>query len=131
MNNNINKLINILNTAVVQAKVYHFNLTLAGAHMHVGTFYDDLGELFDDLVEEYIGLNRVENPEYTLSFDPIQLLTLKQPDDTDEIKFYFYNVSVAIQKIKDSLGLELKTLNNTIDDILSRINKFLYQISLI
>jgi len=128
----------ILNKAASIIKMCHWYVCDHNAHEILGDLYDDLSDLFDKLQEEIIGTCKENNATFP-SFNStlIQLDHIEAYRDNDYILDYYYNVAGVIKDILTSLEFNqyittVKSgLTNTKEDIITRINKANYLLSMI
>jgi hypothetical protein len=128
----------ILNKATSTIKMLHWYVCDHNAHEILGDLYDDLTDLFDKLQEEVIGTSKeysVIFPSFNIS--AIQLEHIEMYQDNKVIIDYYYGVVNTIKDMITSLEFDnyvtsVKSgINNTKEDIISRINKANYLMSMI
>jgi DNA-binding ferritin-like protein len=128
----------ILNKATSTVKMLHWYVLDHNAHEILGDLYGDLTDLFDKLQEEIIGTSK----EYSVVFpsfniNGIQLENIEMYKDNQVIIEYYYNLANLIKDMLTSLEFNnyvtnVKSgINNTKEDILSRINKANYLLSMV
>jgi DNA-binding ferritin-like protein len=128
----------ILNKATSTIKMLHWYVVDPNAHEILGELYNDLTDLFDKLQEEVIGTSM----EYSIVFpsfniNGIQLEHIEMYQNNQVIIDYYYNLANLIKDMLTSLEFNnyvtsVKSgINNTKEDILSRINKTNYLLSMI
>jgi len=128
----------ILNKATSTIKMLHWYVLDYNTHEILGDLYDDLTDLFDKLQEEIIGTSK----EYSVTFPSfnisgIQLEHIEMYQDNQVIINYYYNLANLIKDMLTSLEFNnyvtsVKSgINNTKEDILSRINKTNYLLSMV
>jgi hypothetical protein len=128
----------ILNKATSTIKMLHWYVLDYNTHEILGDLYDDLTDLFDKLQEEIIGTSK----EYSVTFpsfniSDIQLEHIEMYQDNQVIINYYYNLANLIKDMLTSLEFNnyvtsVKSgINNTKEDILSRINKTNYLLSMV
>lgn len=59
-----------LEHATIQIKFWHQQTTFYSEHMALGTFYEGISDLSDNLVEVYMGAHQRTNGEFGLRFKP-------------------------------------------------------------
>jgi hypothetical protein len=109
------------------------------AHIIMGALYDDIKILFDDLQEEIIGTSSGSNVIFPkISFNLSQLESIYNFKDTDcNILNIYYQLYNEITNALTSTELRGYTTNiksgiqNTIDSVISRLNKTNYLLSLL
>lgn len=128
----------VLNKTTSIIKMLHWYVLDHNAHEILGDLYDDLTDLFDNLQEEIIGTSK----EYSVTFPSfnisgMQLEHIEMYQNNGVIIDYYYSVANNIKQILTSLEFNnyinnVKSgINNTKEDIISRINKANYLISMI
>lgn len=124
------EIINKLNESITQTKVYHFQTDNFSTHTALGGLYDILASNFDDLVEQYIGIERVKDEKFLIEFSDIKLVSIKNRLNVDDIKAYYAELLLDIKDAYTKLNGVQIILSNILEDIASAITKFLYQINL-
>ena len=127
-----------LNKAVSVIKMLHWYVCDHNIHEILGDLYDDLTDLFDKLQEEIIGTSKEYN-EIFPSFNStlFQLENIDDYRDNETIMSYYNKTADDIKVILTSIEFNgyianVKSgLNNTKEDILSRINKANYLLSMV
>lgn len=128
----------ILNNALTDIKMMHWFVLDNNAHEILGDLYSDLNDLFDKLEEEIIGTSKeydVIFPLHDLACIKIDSITAFQ-NNQSIIDRYFETVNV-IKNLLTSLEFNNYTnsvksgINNIKEEIISRINKSNYLISMI
>lgn len=131
----------ILNEITSTIKMLHWYVLDHNTHEILGDLYDDLTDLFDKLQEEIIGTSRETNVVFP-SFDGgiLQLnstANIQCYKNNESIITHYYNVANIIKEILTSLEFNnyitsVKSgLTNTKEDIISRVNKANYLLSMI
>lgn len=117
----------------------HWYVLNYDAHKILGSLYEDLDGLFDKLQEEVIGVCRQSNTALprvnavVLDLDHI----LQYRDENGNILETYYKVYSILTELLTSLEFnnfltQSKTgIHNTVDEIISRLNKANYLLSLI
>jgi hypothetical protein len=128
----------ILNQITSMIKMSHWYAKDYNSHVILGDLYDDLTELFDKLQEEIIGTVNSNDSVLFPMFNGIDLSNNSELSNNDYNSIVVYHNTVeAIQNILTSIEFKnyvtsVKSgINNTVEDILSRINKTNYLLSLI
>jgi DNA-binding ferritin-like protein len=127
----------VLNKATSVLKMLHWYVLDHNAHEILGELYDDLTDLFDKLQEEVIGTCKGGNALFPLLEMQIPIDDISAYTDNQSIMDEYVNVMNAIRNILTSLEFNnyisnVKSgLNNTKEDILSRINKADYLLAMI
>ena len=120
-------------------KMTHWYTSNYNAHKILGSLYDDLSNLFDELQEEIIGTSKTRNvifPKFSFNIQHIEDLSLFNDEDSSILSTY-YNVSNEIMNTLTSLEFntyltKVKSgVKNTVDAILTRINKTNYLLSIL
>lgn len=112
------KLFDNLLQSSVQVHIFHFQTKSYAQHMALGSFYEDIVDLTDDLIEQYQGKYGVIN-----TYNTITLVTT-----TDYIN-YFKTLRLLVEGTRYSeLKKEDTHLQNIIDEIVSLIDKTLYKL---
>lgn len=124
------EIIDKLNESITQTKVFHFQTDNFSTHTALGGLYDILAGHFDDLVEQYIGIERVKNEKFLIEFSDIKLVSIKNRLNVEDIKAYFAELLLDIKDAFTNLKGVYIVLSNVLEDIASAITKFLYQINL-
>lgn len=104
--------------AVTIAHMLHFQSTSYAEHMALGSFYDDLGDLIDDFVEQYQGEYEVLISGYTTSF--------KLPEDA---LTWLNGLCDYIEKVRrgDSFP-QYSPLQNKVDEIAELVDQTRYKL---
>jgi len=127
----------VLNKATSVLKMLHWYILDHNAHEILGELYDDLTDLFDKLQEEIIGTSKGGNALFPLLEMQIPIDDISAYTNNQSIMDEYVNVMNAIRNILTSLEFNnyissVKSgLNNTKEDILSRINKSDYLLAMI
>jgi len=127
-----------LNKAVSVIKMLHWYVCDHNIHVILGDLYDDLTDLFDKLQEEIIGTSKEYNENFPLFNSTLfQLENIDDYRDNETIMSYYKKTVDDIKTILTSIEFNgyianVKSgLNNTKEDILSRINKANYLLSMV
>ena len=130
----------LLNKSTSTIKMLHWFVMDHNAHVILGDLYDDLTDLFDKLEEEIIGTARESSVLFPMcSVDVFSQMwdLVETYTDNASIIGHFFVISKAIKDVLTSLDFtnyvnNVKSgLNNTIEDIISRLNKSEYLISMV
>jgi DNA-binding ferritin-like protein len=107
-------------------------------HKILGDLYEDLDELFDKLEEEIIGCTRYNTAAFPFFNSSINLDDISQysgdPQNIINLYFSLYNEITSILtslEFKNYINQVKSGIPNTIDDIVSRLNKANYLLSLV
>jgi hypothetical protein len=128
-----------LNKVTTVIKMTHWYAKDHNAHVILGDLYDDLSELFDKLQEEIIGTVQSDNAIFPM-FSDIHIVDLEDAQvfvgDHNSYVYYFDTVE-TVKNILTSLEFNnfvatVKSgIPNTREDIISRINKTNYLLSMV
>ena len=130
----------LLNKTTSTIKMLHWFIMDHNAHVILGDLYDDLTDLFDKLEEEIIGTVREGSVLFPMcSVDVFSQMwdLVETYSDNASIIGHFFVISKAVKEVLTSLDFtnyvsNVKSgLNNTIEDIISRLNKAEYLISMV
>lgn len=128
----------ILNKTNSIIRMLHWFVTDYNAHEILGALYSDLNDLFDSIQEEIIGTSKKYNvvfPKFNITIN--QLENIDQYNDNDSIINFYYNLSENIKCLLTSLEFNDYTtkvksgINNTKEEIISRLNKTDYLLSML
>ena len=115
----------------------HWYILDFNIHTLLGDLYDDLNDLFDKLQEEIIGTSRLQEiPFPNFSLDCFNSKNLAQYESKEDLLDTYYKTTTKLiailnsQEFKMYIEQVVSGLNNTKEDILSRINKTNYLLSL-
>jgi hypothetical protein len=128
----------ILNKFSTFIKISHWFIQNYNMHVLLGELYSDLDELFDSLQEEIIGTSKkygVLFPKFNKALFQVENFEDYNSDDNILNKLYLYlddlkNILTSLEfsdyitKVKSGIG-------NTKEEIISRVNKFIYLSSMI
>jgi DNA-binding ferritin-like protein len=119
----------------------HWYVLNYNAHKILGNLYEDLDELFDTLQEEIIGTTRNNNVNFPKINFQIPVLELDDVsrfvDDNGQLLDIYFEVFKEITAVLTSIEFnnfvtQVKSgINNTVEEILSRLNKANYLLSLV
>lgn len=128
----------ILNKATTTIKMLHWYASDYNVHTILGDFYEDLTDLFDKLQEEIIGTVKEYNSNFPMFNSALIQVDKMDAYHGDEYSKNHYNNTVnVIKEILTSMEFNnyvatVKSgINNTKEEILSRINKTNYLLSLV
>lgn len=119
-------------------RMLHWFVTDYNAHEILGDLYSDLNVLFDSLQEEIIGTSKKYNvvfPKFNMTIN--QLENIDQYNDNNNIINVYHNLSENIKCMLTSLEFndyvtKVKSgINNTKEEVLSRLNKTDYLLSML
>lgn len=128
-----------LNKTLLQIRMNHWFTEDYNAHNIIGNLYDDLGDLFDKLMEEIIGTSKSQGK----MFPVINLAGLDIDNLTNYSTSNGENMNTFNKVCQTLLGLFCSHefndytqsvnsgINNTKEEIISSINKSLYLLSLV
>lgn len=112
----------ILFHARQQAHFWHLDTKSFAEHKALESFYTELLELVDKLLEEYMGKgNRIDFGSIRMTFHGY---------DKDKVREYLKKLTRYIVKSKRSLKENESNLGNIMDEILGLINRTLYLLTL-
>ncbi len=107
-----------------QLKIFHWQTHKYSAHVAYGDVYTDLSDLIDDFVEIFMGkYGKIENKN---GFQ-INLINLKS---NNEINFIDEQIKYISKDLKKILKDDDTDLFNIIDEMLSKLNKLKYLLTL-
>jgi len=122
-------------------KMLHWYTLNYDVHKILGKLYEDLEELFDKLQEEIIGTARLEKanfPKINPTVINLDLDNLSQfrDENRNTIEIYYRVVSeitnvLTCLEFKNYTSQVKSGLNNTVEEIVSRINSSNYLLSLV
>jgi hypothetical protein len=115
----------------------HWYIPDINIHTLMGDLYSDLNDLFDKLQEEIIGTSRkFQTPFPSFSCDCFDSKNLSQYESKEDLIDTYHKTTVKLTAILNSPEFKMyidsvcSGLNNTKEDIVSRINKTDYLLSL-
>jgi len=134
----------LLNKTVSEIKMIHWFITNHNAHVILGDLYDDLSDLFDELQEEIIGTSKLQisigcnfpNFQSDLNIETWDKFEFYENDDQTLINsFYTLSSSVKLlltcMELKSYIESVKSGLVNTIDSIVTRLNKAEYLLTMV
>ena len=129
----------LLSKALTTIHMVHWYILNHNVHEILGDLYEDLDGLFDKLQEEIIGTSKSQGKLFPgFSPDTFNIDDLSQyKGDNEDLMDTYYKTSVKLVAILNSLEFSNyiesvdSGLNNTKEDILSRINKANYLLAMI
>lgn len=128
-----------LQKALTIIKMTHWYVCDYDKHVILGNLYESLDELFDDLQEEVIGTCRSNNvifPKINLEALSCENLSAFN-DQSGEIISNFSEVNLKLCNLFASLEFKAfltqvpSGINNTVEEILSALNKASYLLSIV
>lgn len=128
----------LLSKALSIIHLIHWYVTDFNTHQILGDLYGDLDALFDGLQEEIIGTSKQYNIQFPgLSPDTFSIDDITQySGGTDNLMDVYHQTVTKLSAILESqefnnyISSVTSGLNNTKEDILSRINKANYLLSM-
>lgn len=112
----------ILFHARQQAHFWHLDTKSFAEHKALESFYTELLELVDKLLEEYMGKgNRIDFGSIRMTFHGY---------DKDKVREYLKKLTRYIVKSKRGLKENESNLGNIMDEILGLVNRTLYLLTL-
>lgn len=115
----------------------HWYIPDINIHTLLGDLYEDLNDLFDKLQEEVIGTSKIQQiPFPSFSPDCFDVKNVSQYESKEDLLDTYYKTTTKLiailnsQEFKMYIEQVVSGLNNTKEDILSRINKTNYLLSL-
>lgn len=119
MDNLVNGLLHIEQ----QLRILHWQTKSYSRHMAFGSTYEDLGDLIDSFMEQYMGLyGRFELSEKSIAVENLDEMTVSQFVD-DSIDF-FVSLTGQLDADKDSDLLNIR------DEMLGKLKKLRYLLTL-
>lgn len=118
---NINKLVSKLLHSRIQAHVFHWQTKSQSSfaeHMALGTYYDEIVELTDGLVESYQGKHDI-----ITGYDSMKL---EDYQSVEQLIKYFKALDLAIEK--DRKSVKESYIQNQIDTIQELLYSTLYKL---
>jgi len=111
----------IIMYSLIQCQVWHWATLSRGAHIVLGDYIEDMHELQDSFVEQFIG--RYGNDESDLSFDIDGII-----NDNVKLENHLVVTREAIeQEVYNADEIKKSSnLKNTLDEIIGLIDKTLY-----
>lgn len=129
----------ILNKALTKLKMIHWYVMCYNTHKIIGNLYEDLTDLIDTLQEEIIGTSRNQNkqfPQINPGLFETDDISHYQTTDRDIMECYYDTTKKLVdmfsnQEFNNYVASVSSGLNNTKEEIISRVNKANYLLSLI
>jgi hypothetical protein len=127
----------LLNNVLKNLRMSHWYSNDYNIHQIIGNLYDSLEDLFDKLQEEIIGTVKLQKNNVSFPIFNVSQGVENLAEDYEHIeRFFFY--TELISSVLSSLAMKHyiedtkpNGLNNTIEEILSSINKSHYLINMI
>jgi DNA-binding ferritin-like protein len=129
----------LLSKSLTIIHMVHWYIQNYNAHQVLGDLYEDLDDLFDRLQEEIIGTSKTQNKPFP-KFSP-EMFMIDDLDqynqDNEELMDTYYKTTVKLTAIMNSVEFSEyidsidSGLNNTREEVLSRINKANYLLAMI
>lgn len=113
------QLASLLLTSGLQVHVFHLQTKSFAEHMALGTFYDEIVDLSDALIEDFQGQYGV--------LQKYESFIIKSYVDKNTTLAYFDNLKSNVQKLRTTVS-EDSNLQNQIDNIITLINSTVYKI---
>jgi hypothetical protein len=113
------QLASLLLTSGLQVHVFHLQTKSFAEHMALGTFYDEIVDLSDVLIEDFQG-------QYGI-LQKYESFIIKSYVDKNTTLAYFDNLKSNVQKLRTTVS-EDSNLQNQIDNIITLINSTVYKI---
>jgi DNA-binding ferritin-like protein len=108
-----------------QLKIFHWQTPKYSAHVAYGDIYTDLSDLIDEFVEIFMGkYGKIKNK------DGFQINLVNLNNDKDEVNFIDTQIKYISFELKKSLKEDDTDLFNIIDEMLSKLNKLKYLLTL-
>ena len=127
----------LLSRVLTSIHMVHWYSTNFNVHEILGDLYEDLDGLFDKLQEEIIGTSKTGTQLFP-SFDPEKIsLEIDNYNTTESLMKNYYQTVTTLVSILNSQEFSTyiinvsSGLNNTKEDILSRINKSNYLLDMV
>ena len=129
-----------LNKSLSNIKMVHWYSSRYERHIILGKLYDDLSDLFDKLQEEIIGTTneyRVSFPMFESYFSNLDNISNTINENNEDCLDCYYETVNIIKNVLTSLEFNnfittVKSgINNTKEDIITRINKANYLLSMV
>jgi hypothetical protein len=113
------QLASLLLTSGLQVHIFHLQTKSFAEHMALGTFYDEIVDLADVLIEDFQGQYGV--------LQKYESFIIKSYVDKNTTLAYFDNLTSNVQKLRTTVS-EDSNLQNQIDNIITLINSTVYKI---
>ncbi len=126
-----------LNKSLSMLRMTHWFTNDYNTHVIIGNLYDDLSELFDALMEEIIGTTKQQGNLFpVLSLNAIDLDNISSYSCESNIETLNKTCQLILANInsnefKSYLDNTISGINNTREEIISKINKANYLLSLV
>lgn len=108
--------LDMLNTV----KLFHWKTYVYAKHEATDELYQELNEYVDTFMEVLMGKDEKRIPNATIR------LELKNTSSDSEYKAKIYRYRIFLQNMEKNLGIEDTDLLNIRDEILGKLNQFLY-----
>lgn len=126
-----------LNKSLSILRMTHWFTNDYNTHIIIGNLYDDLSELFDNLIEEIIGTTRQQGILFpVLSLNAIDSDNISSYSCESNIETFNKTCQLILANInsnefKSYTDNIISGINNTREEIISKINKTNYLLSLV
>jgi hypothetical protein len=117
------QLMTIIGKAVFQTHIWHLQTNTQGHHVALGTFYSDLQDFQDEIIEVYQGLHGVRiDGKFNIDAEG-------GPEEKKSIPF-LKNFIEEMEIIREHKHMESGALQNIYDEIVALTSKTIYLLTL-